>query len=178
MSRIGKHPVAVPQGVTVTLDGNTLKAKGRLGELSTVLPPEVILHQEDGRVAVQPHDPDDRRSRAMWGMARTLVQNTVTGVAEGFTKRLDISGVGYRAAVDGRILNLQLGYSHEIKFAVPDDVKIACETPTAVTVSGADRQRVGQIAAEIRGFRPPEPYKGKGIRYANEKILRKEGKKK
>jgi large subunit ribosomal protein L6 len=178
MSRIGKHPVTVPQGVTVTLDGNTLRAKGRLGELSTTLPPEVVLRQEDGRVAVEPREATDRRSRAMWGMSRTLVQNTVTGVAEGFTKRLEISGVGFRAAVDGRILNLQLGYSHEIKFAIPDDVKIACETPTAVTVSGADRQRVGQIAAEIRGFRPPEPYKGKGIKYAGEKILRKEGKKK
>jgi large subunit ribosomal protein L6 len=114
----------------------------------------------------------------MWGLSRTLVQNMVTGVAEGFTRRLEINGVGYRAAVDGRILNLQLGYSHEIKFAIPDDVKIVCETPTAITVTGADRQRVGQIAAEIRGFRKPEPYKGKGVKYAEERILRKEGKKK
>jgi large subunit ribosomal protein L6 len=114
----------------------------------------------------------------MWGMSRTLVQNIVTGVAQGFSRRLEISGVGYRAAVDGRILNLQLGYSHDIKFAVPEDVKIVCETPTSITISGADRQRVGQIAAEIRGFRKPEPYKGKGIRYSDETVLRKEGKKK
>ena len=178
MSRIGKHPVTVPQGVTVTVDGNTVRAKGKLGELESALPPEVTVALEDGRVVVKPRDAEDRRGRAMWGLSRTLVQNMVTGVAEGFTRRLEINGVGYRAAVDGRILNLQLGYSHEIKFAIPDDVKIVCETPTAITVTGADRQRVGQIAAEIRGFRKPEPYKGKGVKYAEERILRKEGKKK
>jgi large subunit ribosomal protein L6 len=178
MSRIGKHPVAVPDGVTVAIDGNTVRAKGKLGELSAALPRDVVVAMEEGRVVVRPRDAEDRRGRAMWGMSRTLVQNMVTGVAQGFTKRLEISGVGYRAAVDGKILNLQLGYSHDIKFAIPEDVRIACETPTAVTVSGADRQRVGQIAAEIRGFREPEPYKGKGIRYADEKIRRKEGKKK
>jgi large subunit ribosomal protein L6 len=179
MSRIGKHPVAVPDGVTVAIDGNRVRAKGRLGELSAALPPDVTVALEEGSgVVVKPRDMEDRRGRAMWGMSRTLVQNMVTGVAQGFTKRLEISGVGYRAAVDGKILNLQLGYSHDIKFAIPDDVRIACETPTAVTVSGADRQRVGQIAAEIRGFREPEPYKGKGIRYADEKVRRKEGKKK
>ena len=178
MSRIGKHPVAVPQGVTVTVDGNTVQAKGKLGELRSVLPREVAVALEDGRVVVRPRDAEERRARAMWGLSRTLVQNMVTGVAEGFSKRLDISGVGYRAAVDGRILNLQLGYSHEIKFAIPEDVRIVCETPTTVTVSGADRQRVGQIAAEIRSFRKPEPYKGKGIKYSDEKIRRKEGKKK
>ena len=178
MSRIGKHPVTVPQGVTVTVEGNTVRAKGKLGELQSALPREVAVTLEDGHVTVRPRDADDRRARAMWGLSRTLVQNMVTGVAQGFTRRLEISGVGYRAAVDGRILNLQLGYSHEIKFAIPDDVKIVCETPTAITVSGADRQRVGQIAAEIRGFRKPEPYKGKGVKYAEERILRKEGKKK
>jgi large subunit ribosomal protein L6 len=178
MSRIGKHPVTVPQGVTVTVDGNTVRAKGKLGELQSALPREVAVTLEDGHVTVRPRDAEDRRARAMWGLSRTLVQNMVTGVAQGFTRRLEISGVGYRAAVDGRILNLQLGYSHEIKFAIPDDVKIVCETPTAITVTGADRQRVGQIAAEIRGFRKPEPYKGKGVKYAEERILRKEGKKK
>jgi large subunit ribosomal protein L6 len=178
MSRIGKHPVTVPQGVTVTVDGNTVRAKGKLGELQSALPREVAVTLEDGQVSVRPRDAEDRRARAMWGLSRTLVQNMVTGVAQGFTRRLEISGVGYRAAVDGRILNLQLGYSHEIKFAIPEDVRIACETPTAITVSGADRQRVGQIAAEIRGFRKPEPYKGKGVKYAEERILRKEGKKK
>ncbi len=114
----------------------------------------------------------------MWGMSRSLVQNLVQGVSEGYTRKLEISGVGYRAAVDGKISNLQLGYSHDIKFAIPDDIKIVCDTPTAVTISGADKQRVGQIAAEIRRFRPPEPYKGKGVKYAEERILRKEGKKK
>jgi large subunit ribosomal protein L6 len=178
MSRIGKHPVTVPQGVTVTVDGNTVRAKGKLGELQSALPREVTVTLEDGRVTVRPRDDEDRRARAMWGLSRTLVQNMVTGVAQGFTRRLEINGVGYRAAVDGRILNLQLGYSHEIKFAIPEDVRIVCETPTAITVSGADRQRVGQIAAEIRGFRKPEPYKGKGVKYAEERILRKEGKKK
>ena len=178
MSRIGKHPVTVPQGVTVTVDGNTVRTKGKLGELQSALPREVSVALEDGRVVVTPRDAEDRRARAMWGLSRTLVQNMVTGVAQGFTRRLEINGVGYRAAVDGRILNLQLGYSHEIKFAIPDDVKIVCETPTAITVTGADRQRVGQIAAEIRGFRKPEPYKGKGVKYAEERILRKEGKKK
>ena len=178
MSRIGKHPVTVPSGVTVTVDGNKVHAKGKLGELDAVLPGEVSVVMEDGRVVVQPRDAAERRARAMWGMSRTLVQNMVTGVADGFTRKLDIAGVGYRAAIDGKILNLQLGYSHDIKFAIPDDVKIVCDTPTAITVSGADRQRVGQIAAEIRGFRKPEPYKGKGIKYSDEKILRKEGKKK
>ena len=143
-----------------------------------IAPPEVSVVLDDGKVTVAPRDKEEKRSRAMWGMSRSLVHNLVKGVSEGYTRRLEISGVGYRAAVDGRILNLQLGYSHDIKFAIPDDVKIVCETPTAVSISGADKQRVGQIAAEIRRFRRPEPYKGKGVRYAEERILRKEGKKK
>ena len=178
MSRIGKHAVTVPQGVTVTVDGNEVRTRGKLGELHATLSREVAVVLEGDRITVSPRDEEERRARSMWGMSRTVVQNMVTGVAEGFTRRLEISGVGYRAAVDGRILNLQLGYSHDIKFAVPEDVKIVCDTPTSITISGADRQRVGQIAAEIRGFRKPEPYKGKGIRYSDEKILRKEGKKK
>ncbi|MFO1037981.1 MAG: 50S ribosomal protein L6 [Geminicoccaceae bacterium] len=177
MSRIGKHPVPVPSGVTVTIAGQEVTAKGKLGQLSSVLPPEVSVVMENGKVVVAPSG-EEQRARAMWGMSRTLVQNMVKGVAEGFTTKLEISGVGYRAALDGKILNLQLGYSHDIKFAVPDDIKVVCETPTAITISGADKQRVGQIAAEIRAFRGPEPYKGKGVRYADEKILRKEGKKK
>ena len=128
-------------------------------------------------MTVTPRD-EEKRSQAMWGMSRSLVQNLVQGVSEGYARKLEIAGVGYRAAVDGKVLNLQLGYSHDIKFAIPDDIKIVCDTPTAVTISGADKQRVGQIAAEIRGFRPPEPYKGKGVKYAEERILRKEGKKK
>lgn len=178
MSRIGKHPVAVPSGVTVAVEGQRVSAKGKLGELSAQLPPEVSVVLEDGRVTVAPRDKEEKRARAMWGMSRSLVQNLVKGVSEGYTRKLEISGVGYRAAVEGKILNLQLGYSHDIKFAIPEDVKIVCDSPTAITISGADKQRVGQIAAEIRAFRKPEPYKGKGVKYAEERILRKEGKKK
>lgn len=177
MSRIGKHPVVVPGGVTVDVEGQRVSAKGKLGALAVTLPPEVEIIFADGRVTVTPRD-EEKRAQAMWGMSRSLVQNLVQGVSEGYTRKLEIAGVGYRAAVDGKVLNLQLGYSHDIKFAIPDDIKIVCETPTVVTVSGADKQRVGQIAAEIRGFRPPEPYKGKGVKYAEERILRKEGKKK
>jgi large subunit ribosomal protein L6 len=177
MSRIGKHAVDVPSGVTVGIEGQAIRVKGKLGELSITLPPEIELALNDNKVTVQPRS-QEQRARAMWGMSRSLVQNMVTGVTTGFTTRLDISGVGYRAAVDGKILTLQLGYSHDIKYAVPDDVKIVCESPTSITVSGAHKQRVGQIAAEIRSFRKPEPYKGKGIRYSDETILRKEGKKK
>jgi large subunit ribosomal protein L6 len=178
MSRIGKHPVPVPAGVDVAVAGQQVRAKGKLGELAAVLPPEVVVGLEDGSVVVQPRDGTEQRGRAMWGLSRTLVANLVKGVSEGFTTRLEISGVGFRANVEGKLLNLQLGYSHDIKFAVPDDIKVVCETPTSITVSGADKQKVGQIAAEIRGFRRPEPYKGKGIKYAGETILRKEGKKK
>ncbi len=177
MSRIGKHAIPVPSGVELTVDGQAVRAKGKLGELATVLPPEVMVRLEGGSVAVTPRD-DEKRARAMWGMSRTLVANLVKGVSEGFTRKLEIAGVGYRAAADASILSLQLGYSHDIKVAIPAGIKIACETPTAITISGADCQRVGQIAAEIRGFRPPEPYKGKGIKYAEETIRRKEGKKK
>jgi large subunit ribosomal protein L6 len=177
MSRIGKHPVVVPGGVTVAIEGQTVSAKGKLGALAVTLPPEVVIAHESGEVSVTPRD-QEKRSRGMWGMSRSLVQNLIKGVSEGYTRKLEISGVGYRAAVDGKVLNLQLGFSHDIKFAIPEDIKIACETPTAVTISGADKQRVGQIAAEIRGFRPPEPYKGKGVKYAEERIVRKEGKKK
>ena len=177
MSRIGKNPVAIPEGVTVDLAGQTLTAKGRLGTLSLVVSNDVSATIADGAVTIAPKD-DGKRARAMWGTTRALVNNMVTGVSAGFTRNLDINGVGYRAAVQGSNLNLQLGYSHDIKFAVPEDVKIVCETPTSITISGADRQRVGQIAAEIRGFRKPVPYKGKGIRYSDETVLRKEGKKK
>ena len=178
MSRIGKHPVTIPSGVEVAVEGQTVKVKGKLGSLQETLPGEVVIAREDGSLAVKPRDEDDKRGRQMWGLARTLVQNMVTGVSDGFNQRLEISGVGYRANVDGKILNLQLGFSHDIKFAIPDDVKIVCETPTAIVISGFEKKRVGQIAAEIRGFRPPEPYKGKGVRYGGEVVRRKEGKKK
>jgi len=177
MSRIGKHPVSVPAGVDVSIEGQTVKVKGKLGSLQETLPGEVVIALADGSLAVTPRE-EGKRGLQMWGLARTLVQNMVTGVSDGFTRRLDISGVGYRANVDGNILNLQLGYSHDIKFAIPPEVKIVCESPTAIVISGFEKKQVGQIAAEIRGFRPPEPYKGKGVRYGDETVRRKEGKKK
>ena len=177
MSRIGKHPVPIPSGVEVQLSGQTLTTKGRLGSLSLVVSNEVTASITEGAVTIAPKS-DTKQSRAMWGTTRALVSNMVTGVSTGFSRNLEIVGVGYRAAVQGNTLNLQLGYSHDIPFPIPADVRIACERPTVVSVSGADRQRVGQVAAEIRSYRPPEPYKGKGIRYANETVRRKEGKKK
>jgi large subunit ribosomal protein L6 len=177
MSRVGKHPVTVPNGVEVQLSGQTLSAKGSLGTLSLVVSNEVAAAIADGTITIAPKN-ETKQSRAMWGTTRALVNNMVTGVSKGFSVTLDINGVGYRAAVQGNSLNLQLGYSHDIAFPIPDDVRIACERPTVITVSGADRQRVGQVAAEIRAYRPPEPYKGKGIKYSTEIVRRKEGKKK
>src|SRR3954452_11078272 len=177
MSRIGNNPVPIPQGVDVQLAGQNLTAKGRLGVLSLVVSNDVTATIADGSVTIAPKD-DSKRARAMWGTTRALINNMVTGVGAGFTRNLEINGVGYRAAVQGNNLNLQLGYSHDVVYPVPSDVKIVCERPTAITITGADRQRVGQVAAEIRSFRPPEPYKGKGIKYADEVIRRKEGKKK
>ena len=177
MSRIGKHPVPVPEGVTVSVTGQEVSAKGKLGELKVVLVDEVEAVLADGAITVLPRD-GGRRARIMWGTSRTLVANVVTGVAEGFTKKLEIQGVGYRAIVEGNTLVLQLGYSHDIKFPIPEGITIKCERPTAIEISGADRQRVGQAAAEIRAFRPPEPFKGKGVRYEGEYVRRKEGKKK
>ena len=177
MSRIGKHPVRIPSGVEVLISNQTLTAKGRLGTLSLVVSSEVDASIADGAVTIAPKS-DTKRSRAMWGTTRALVNNMVTGVSTGFSVNLEIAGVGYRAQVQGDTLNLQLGYSHDIPFPIPGDVRITCERPTVITVSGADRQRVGQIAADIRAYRPPEPYKGKGIKYATEIVRRKEGKKK
>jgi len=177
MSRVGKHAVPVPSGVEVQLSGQTLSAQGGLGTLQLVVSNEVTASIADGAVTITPKN-ESKHARAMWGTTRALVNNIVTGVSKGFTVTLEINGVGYRAAVQGNTLNLQLGYSHEIAYPIPGDLKIACERPTVITVSGADRQRVGQVAAEIRAFRPPEPYKGKGIKYSAETIRRKEGKKK
>ncbi len=177
MSRVGKYPVPVPQGVQVALQGRTLVAKGRNGELKLDLTDDVDVTVEDGKVAVKPRR-DDRRSRTMWGTTRSLINGMVTGVSTGFVKNMEINGTGYRAAVQGSDLVLNLGYSHEIRYPIPPGIRITCERPTAVRVEGADKQRVGQVAAEIRAFRGPEPYKGKGIKYENEQILRKEGKKK
>ena len=177
MSRIGKHPIPIPSGVEVQLAGETLTAKGRLGTLSLAVSDEVTATVADGAVTIAPKS-ETKQARAMWGTTRALVNNMVTGVANGFTRNLEINGVGYRAAVQGSNLNLQLGYSHDIPYPIPKDVRITCERPTVITVSGADRQRVGQVAAEIRSFRPPEPYKGKGVKYRDETVRRKEGKKK
>ncbi len=177
MSRVGKHPVAVPSGVEVQMSGQILSAKGSLGTLRLVVSNEVTAAIADGAVTIAPKN-DTKHARAMWGTTRALVNNMITGVAKGFSVTLEINGVGYRAAVQGSTLNLQLGYSHEIAYPIPSDVKIVCERPTLINISGADRQRVGQIAAEIRAYRPPEPYKGKGIKYSTETVRRKEGKKK
>ena len=177
MSRVGKHPVAVPSGVEVQISGQTLSAKGILGTLRLVVSNEVTAAIADGAVTIAPKN-ETKHARAMWGTTRALVNNMVNGVSKGFSVTLEINGVGYRAAVQGSTLNLQLGYSHEIAYPIPSDVNIVCERPTLIRVSGADRQRVGQIAAEIRAYRPPEPYKGKGIKYSTETVRRKEGKKK
>jgi large subunit ribosomal protein L6 len=177
MSRIGKKPVTVPGGVTAAVDGQEIKVKGPKGELSHVLVEDVIAKLENGEIEVAMRE-DSKQARAMWGMSRTMVANLVTGVTEGFTKRLEITGVGYRAAVQGQNLQLQLGYSHDIQYPIPQDIQVQCPKPTEVIITGIDKQKVGQVAAEIRRFRPPEPYKGKGVRYAGEFILRKEGKKK
>ena len=177
MSRIGKLPVQLPSGVSVQIDGQDIAVKGSKGELSLRLIDDVTATQQDGAVVVAPRD-DSKRARSMWGMQRSLVQNMVTGVSDGFQIDLEIQGVGYRAAVQGKTLNLQLGFSHDVAFPIPDGVTIACERPTAIKVSGIDKQLVGQVAAKIRAYRPPEPYKGKGVRYVGEYIFRKEGKKK
>jgi large subunit ribosomal protein L6 len=177
MSRIGKNPVAIPAGVQAALAGQMLNISGGKGKLSLEVSPEVTATIADGNITIAPKD-ESKHARAMWGTTRALVNNMVTGVSTGFTRTLEINGVGYRAAVQGRMLNLQLGYSHDISYPIPQDIQIACERPTLIAISGADRQRVGQVAAEIRSYRPPEPYKGKGVKYAEETIRRKEGKKK
>ena len=177
MSRTGKKPVAPVSGVTVTIEGETVKAKGPKGELSVVLVEEVLAEMTDEGIKVSPRD-SSKRAAAMWGMSRTLVSNIVTGVSEGFTRKLEIVGVGYRAALQGNKLMLNLGFSHDVAYPVPDDITIEVPKPTEITVSGKDKQKVGQVAAEIRRYRRPEPYKGKGVRYAGEYIFRKEGKKK
>jgi len=177
MSRIGKKPVPVPGGVTATVDGQEIKVKGPKGELSHVLVDQVIARMGDDGIEIGMVE-DNKDSRAMWGMSRTIVANLVTGVTEGFSKTLEINGVGYRAAMKGQALQLQLGFSHDVDFEIPKGIEISCPKPTEIVVSGIDKQLVGQVAAEIRRYRPPEPYKGKGVKYAGEYILRKEGKKK
>jgi len=177
MSRVGKYPVPVPQGVQVALQGRTVVAKGKLGELKLDLTDDVDVEVANNQVAVKPRR-DDRRSRTMWGTTRSLINSMVTGVSTGFAKTMEINGTGYRAAVQGKDLVLNLGFSHEVRYPIPQGIKITCERPTSIKVEGADKRQVGQVAAEIRAYRLPEPYKGKGVKYENEQILRKEGKKK
>ena len=177
MSRIGNKPVPLPKGVTATIQDGTVAVKGPKGELKVKLVPEVEATLDDGAISVMPRK-NDQRSRAMWGMQRTLVNNLVVGVTTGFSQSLEINGVGYRAAVQGKNLQLQLGFSHDVNYPIPEGIQIVAERPTAITISGSNKQLVGQVASEIRGIRPPEPYKGKGVKYAEERILRKEGKKK
>ena len=177
MSRIGKRPIAIPGGVTANIADGQLAVKGPKGQLSMPLADDVTYAVEDGQISVQPANAT-KRARSFWGMQRTLVQNLVTGVTEGFTKVLEINGVGYRANAQGKTLKLQLGYSHDVDYAVPEGIEIKTPDNTTVEISGIDKQKVGQVAAEIRRWRKPEPYKGKGIKYRGEYIFRKEGKKK
>ncbi len=177
MSRIGKKPVVIPPGVTAKLDGQTILVKGAKGELKFTAPDEVSVTIEAGAVHVQPHS-EDKRARAMWGTARARIANLIGGVTHGFERKLEINGVGYKAAIAGKNLQLSLGYSHDIQYSIPAGVTIVTTKPTEITVAGIDKRQVGQVAAEIRGFRGPEPYKGKGVKYAGEFIFRKEGKKK
>ena len=177
MSRIGKKPVKLPQGVTATIDGQTVTAKGPKGELKFVVNDEVLVKMEDGEIAVQPRD-QTKTARSKWGMSRTQIVNILEGVNRGFEKKLEINGVGYRAALQGKNLQLALGFSHDVVYETPQGITIVVPKPTEIVVSGIDKQAVGQVAAEIRKYRGPEPYKGKGVKYAGEKIVRKEGKKK
>lgn len=177
MSRIGKHPVAVPTGVDLQLAGKDVTVKGSKGILSMTFVDDVTVERDGDLVWVKPAN-DGKRAQQMWGMQRTLLNNLVEGVSNGFSKKLEIVGVGYRAAVKGKVLTLALGYSHDIVFDVPEGIEVKCSSPTNIEISGADKQRVGQVAAEIRSYRKPEPYKGKGVKYADEFIFRKEGKKK
>jgi large subunit ribosomal protein L6 len=177
MSRVGKYPVEIPQGVQVAIAGGMFSAKGRLGELKMPLSDLVETKVDGGKVSVAPKT-QETQARMMWGTTRALIANMVKGVSAGYAKSMEITGTGYRAAVAGKNLEINLGFSHPVVYPIPDGIKITCERPTAIKVEGVDRRLVGQVAAEIRGFRPPEPYKGKGVRYTDETIRRKEGKKK
>ena len=177
MSRIGKQPVILPQGVDINILDNTVLVKGKKGELKNSFPESVKIVKEDNKILVSPIN-NTKSSKGSWGLARTMINNMVLGVEEGFTKSLVVNGVGYRAAVGEGILTLQLGYSHDIKLAIPNDLEVKCTKPTEISISGIDKQKVGQFASEVRALRKPEPYKGKGVRYSDEVIRRKEGKKK
>ena len=177
MSRIGKRPIPLPDKVEAKIDGQNISVKGPKGELSVTLLDDVKVSQTDEGIVIEPVS-DTKRARSMWGMSRTLVQNLMTGVSEGFKKSLEINGVGYRAAMQGKNLQIQVGLSHDVVYPIPEGISIECPKPTEIIVTGIEKQKVGQVAAEIRQYRPPEPYKGKGIRYSDEYVFRKEGKKK
>ena len=177
MSRIGKKAIAVPTGITANVEGQTVKVKGPKGALQVVLHDDVAVKLDGGEIKVDPRS-DSKRARAQWGTSRTLIANLIAGVTKGFERRLEISGVGYRASIQGKNLQLALGYSHDIIYPIPEGIAIATPRPVEIVISGIDRQKVGQVAAEIREYRPPEPYKGKGVKYAAERIFRKQGKKK
>jgi large subunit ribosomal protein L6 len=177
MSRVGKKPVAVPTGVTANVQGQTISVKGPKGTLSLIADDRVAVAVDKGTITVDPKD-ESKQARAMWGTVRANLNNIVTGVTKGFERKLEITGVGYRAAVQGKNLQLALGYSHDVVYAIPEGIAIVTPKPTEVVITGIDKKKVGQVAAEIRSYRPPEPYKGKGVKYANEFIFRKEGKKK
>jgi large subunit ribosomal protein L6 len=177
MSRIGKKPVPIPSGVTASVEGQTVNMKGPKGALALVLPDDVVVKMDKSSIKVDPRT-ETKRARSMWGTSRTLVANLVAGVTKGFQDKLDITGVGYRASVQGKNLQIALGYSHDVIYPIPEGIAITTPKPTEILIAGIDKQKVGQVAAEIRGFRPPEPYKGKGVRYSGEYIFRKEGKKK
>jgi large subunit ribosomal protein L6 len=177
MSRIGKKAIAVPSGVTANVEGQTIKVKGPKGALAAALHDDVSVKLDGGQIKIDPRF-ETKRARSQWGTSRTLVANLIAGVTKGFEQRLEINGVGYRAAVQGKNLQLALGYSHDVVYPIPEGITIATPKPVEIVISGIDRQKVGQVAAEIREFRPPEPYKGKGVKYATERIFRKQGKKK
>lgn len=177
MSRIGKKPLSVPQGVTASIDGQTVTAKGPKGELKFVVNEEVLVKLENGEISVEPRD-QSKDARSKWGMSRSQIENILVGVKDGFERKLEIQGVGYRAAMQGKNIQLSLGFSHEVVYEAPEGITLACPKPTEISITGIDKQKVGQVAAEIREYRQPEPYKGKGVRYAGEKVFRKEGKKK
>jgi large subunit ribosomal protein L6 len=177
MSRVGKRPVPVPSGVTATVEGQTVKMKGPKGALQFIVHDDVAVKLDNGAIKVDPRF-ETKRARSLYGTARAQVANLVEGVTKGFEKKLEITGVGYRAAVQGKNLQLALGYSHDVVYAIPEGIAIVTPKPTEIVITGNDIQRVGQVAAEIRSYRPPEPYKGKGVKYAGEFIFRKEGKKK
>ena len=177
MSRVGKKPVAIPKGVTAKVEGQTVSVKGAKGELHFTCPDEVTVSFANDEVSVMPRG-ETKRAQAMWGMSRAQVNNLVLGVTDGFTRKLEINGVGYKASVQGKVLQLSLGYSHDVPFAIPDGITIVTPRPVEILISGIDKRQVGQVASEIRAYRPPEPYKGKGVKYSDEFIFRKEGKKK